>query len=77
MEARRGTKSAAELAARNSYGRLVAYLAVRSQDVAVAEDALGDAFLAALKTWPTSGVGPIVIGRQDRHAGGDGTAAAD
>ncbi|MDA0268614.1 MAG: sigma factor, partial [Cyanobacteria bacterium] len=56
MEARRGTKSAAELAARNSYGRLVAYLAVRSQDVAVAEDALGDAFLAALKTWPTSGV---------------------
>ncbi len=52
MDARR----AAELAARNSYGRLVAYLAVRSQDVAAAEDALGDAFLAALKTWPENGV---------------------
>jgi predicted RNA polymerase sigma factor len=52
MDARR----AAELAARNSYGRLVAYLAARSQDVAAAEDALGDAFLTALNTWPTSGV---------------------
>jgi hypothetical protein len=27
------------------------YLAARSQDVAAAEDALGDAFLFALKTW--------------------------
>ncbi|MEO1347201.1 MAG: DUF6596 domain-containing protein [Cyanobacteria bacterium J06635_15] len=52
MNARR----AAELAARNSYGRLVAYLATRSRDVAAAEDALGDAFLAALKTWPETGV---------------------
>ncbi len=49
-------RRAAELAARNSYGRLVAYLAVRSRDVAAAEDALGDAFLAALKTWTESGV---------------------
>ncbi|WP_017300168.1 RNA polymerase sigma factor [Nodosilinea nodulosa] len=52
MDARR----AAELAARNSYGRLVAYLAVRSRDVSAAEDALGDAFLAALKTWPSQGL---------------------
>jgi predicted RNA polymerase sigma factor len=52
MDARR----AAELAARNSYGRLIAYLAVRTRDVAAAEDALGDAFLAALKTWTESGV---------------------
>jgi RNA polymerase sigma-70 factor (ECF subfamily) len=52
MDARR----AAELAARNSYGRLVAYLAVQTRDVAAAEDALGDAFLAALKTWGESGV---------------------
>jgi RNA polymerase sigma-70 factor (ECF subfamily) len=52
MEARR----AAELAARNSYGRLVAYLAAKSRDVAAAEDALGDAFLSALKTWEESGV---------------------
>ena len=47
---------AAELAARTSYGRLVAYLAARSRDVAAAEDALGDAFAAALKTWPRIGV---------------------
>jgi RNA polymerase sigma-70 factor (ECF subfamily) len=52
MDARR----TAELAARNSYGRLVAYLAARSRDVAAAEDALGDAFLSALKTWAESGV---------------------
>ena len=52
MEARR----AAELAARNSYGRLVAYLAAQTRDVVAAEDALGDAFLSALKTWTESGV---------------------
>ena len=50
------TRGAAELAARASYGRLVAYLAARSRDVARAEDALGDAFLAALQTWPRDGV---------------------
>ncbi len=49
-------RRAAELAARNSYGRLVAYLAVRSQDISAAEDALGDAFLKALNTWPENGV---------------------
>lgn len=47
---------AAELAARNSYGRLVAYLAIQSRDLTVAEDALGDAFVAALKTWTERGV---------------------
>lgn len=46
----------AELAARNAYGRLVAYLAAQTRDVAAAEDALGDAFLVALKTWAESGV---------------------
>jgi predicted RNA polymerase sigma factor len=49
-------RQAAEFAARNSYGRLVAYLVARSQDVTAAEDALGDAFLAALKTWTVNGV---------------------
>ncbi len=52
MDARR----AAELAARNSYGRLAAYLAAQTRDVAAAEDALGDAFFKALKTWPDQGV---------------------
>lgn len=47
---------AAELAARASYGRLVAYLARRWRDVAAAEDALGDAFVAALTAWPRDGV---------------------
>lgn len=52
MEARR----AAELAARNAYGRLVAYLTAQTRDVMAAEDALGDAFLSALNTWSKSGV---------------------
>ena len=52
MDARR----AVERAARDSYGRLLAYLAARSRDVAAAEDALADAFAAALQNWPESGV---------------------
>ena len=47
---------AADAAARESYGRLVAYLSARSRDVAAAEDALGEAFRSALETWPRDGV---------------------
>ena len=47
---------AAERAARQSYGKLVAYLAAHTGDVAAAEDALADAFAAALANWPTRGV---------------------
>jgi RNA polymerase sigma-70 factor (ECF subfamily) len=47
---------AVEQAARESYGRLVAYLSARSRDVAAAEDALAEAFHAALATWPAGGV---------------------
>ena len=47
---------AAEVAVRASYGRLLAYLAASWRDVAAAEDALGDALLAALEAWPRSGV---------------------
>jgi len=47
---------AAQLAARESYGRLVAILAGRTRDVAQAEDALADAFAAALREWPLHGV---------------------
>ena len=39
---------AAEAVARRSYGKLVAFLAARTRDVAGAEDALSDAFAAAL-----------------------------
>jgi RNA polymerase sigma-70 factor (ECF subfamily) len=46
----------AERAARRSYGKLVAYLAARTSDVAGAEDSLSDAFAAALTDWPASGV---------------------
>ena len=45
-----------ERVARDSYSRLVAFLAARSRDVAAAEDALADAFQAALQTWPHAGV---------------------
>jgi RNA polymerase sigma-70 factor, ECF subfamily len=51
-----GPLTAAELLARESYGRLLAYLATRWRDVAAAEDALSDAFAAALENWPRSGV---------------------
>ncbi len=46
----------AELAARTSYGRMLAILASRSRDIAAAEDALAEAYLSALKTWPERGV---------------------
>jgi RNA polymerase sigma-70 factor, ECF subfamily len=47
---------AAERVARESFGRLVAFLAARTRDVAAAEDALSEAFAAALAQWPESGV---------------------
>jgi RNA polymerase sigma-70 factor, ECF subfamily len=47
---------AAERVARESFGRLVAFLAARTRDVAAAEDALSEAFAAALRQWPESGV---------------------
>ncbi len=50
------TGRAAEQAARQSYGRLVAYLARSWRDLAAIEDALGEAFARALATWPRSGV---------------------
>ena len=42
-------------AARESYGRLLAFLAATSRDVPAAEDALADAFAAALSVWPARG----------------------
>ncbi len=47
---------AIERAAVESYGRLLAFLAARSHDVAAAEDALADAFHSALASWPRDGV---------------------
>src|SRR6266404_1155137 len=45
-----------ERVARESYGRLVAYLSAHTRDVASAEDALSNALVAALTTWPQDGV---------------------
>jgi predicted RNA polymerase sigma factor len=47
---------AVERVARESYGRLVAYLSVHTHDLAAAEDALSEALLKALTAWPREGV---------------------
>lgn len=47
---------AIESVARESYGRLIAFLSSRTRDVAGAEDALADALVAALTTWPRDGI---------------------
>src|SRR4051794_6344573 len=49
-------RDAAEDIARRSYGKLVAYLSARTRDVAAAEDALAEAFAAALADWPAKGI---------------------
>lgn len=47
---------AVERIARESYGRLVSYLAAHTYDLTSAEDALSEALLAALTAWPRDGV---------------------
>jgi predicted RNA polymerase sigma factor len=48
-------RNTAEEVARRSYGKLIAFLAARTGDVAAAEDALSEAFAAALTSWPQKG----------------------
>jgi RNA polymerase sigma-70 factor (ECF subfamily) len=48
-------RSTADAVARRSYGKLVAFLAARTHDVAAAEDALSEAFASALADWPRNG----------------------
>jgi len=58
MNSREGgaqARSTVEAVARRSYGKLVAFLAARTRDVAAAEDALSEAFAAALADWPLKG----------------------
>src|SRR5262252_8663852 len=52
----REATSAAEAVARRSYGKLVAFLAARMGDVEAAEDALSEAFAAALTDWDAGGI---------------------
>lgn len=49
-------RATAEQVARTSYGKLVAFLAAETGNVAAAEDALSDAFAAALTDWPEKGI---------------------
>jgi RNA polymerase sigma-70 factor (ECF subfamily) len=49
-------RAVAARVARESYGKLVAYLAAASRDVPGAEDALAEAFASALAVWPKQGV---------------------
>jgi predicted RNA polymerase sigma factor len=55
MEGDERARSTADLVARRSYGKLVAFLVARTRDVAAAEDALSEAFAAALANWPLKG----------------------
>ena len=55
-EAEGAARAAATRVARESYGKLVAFLAARDRDIAAAEDALSDALAAALADWPRRGV---------------------
>ncbi|MEM9188118.1 MAG: DUF6596 domain-containing protein [Myxococcota bacterium] len=50
------SRHAVEMAARDSYGRLLAWLVSRCRDIALAEDVLADALEAALLSWPEKGV---------------------
>ncbi len=50
------TQARAEDVTRAAYGKLLAMIASRTGDIIAAEDALSDAFVAALKTWPERGI---------------------
>lgn len=49
-------RATAETVARQSYGKLVAFLASRTRDLAGAEDAMSEAFAAAIVDWSARGV---------------------
>src|ERR1043165_5786559 len=53
-----GGTAAVERVFREEYGRLIASLVRRSGDIDVAEEAAGEALVAALEKWPESGVPP-------------------
>jgi RNA polymerase sigma-70 factor, ECF subfamily len=56
ITAEQAAAQAAERAARESYGRLLAILSSRTRDIALCEDALSDAFAKALEQWLLNGV---------------------
>lgn len=54
-ESKAQARDTAERVARRSYGKLVAFLAAWTRDVAAAEDVLSEAFTLALAEWPLKG----------------------
>ncbi len=54
-QAQNQAHNVAEAVARSSRGKLLAFLAARSGDLAAAEDALAEAFASALSVWPQLG----------------------
>lgn len=56
LNASNAVHATAERAARDSYGRLLSWLAYQWRDVAAAEDALSTALAKALEHWPQQGV---------------------
>ena len=53
-----GGTAAVERVFREEYGRLIASLVRRFGDIDIAQEAAGEALVAALEKWPESGVPP-------------------
>src|SRR5207302_9036201 len=60
--ARRLNAAAVERVFREEYGRAVAVLVRRFGDIDIAEEAVQDAFVEAVKRWPDSGIPPSPAG---------------
>ncbi|MFD0678388.1 MULTISPECIES: RNA polymerase sigma factor [unclassified Paenibacillus] len=50
------THHVVENTVRDSYGRIISYLAVNWRDLEAVEDALADALVSALESWPQTGI---------------------
>ncbi|TBL80444.1 RNA polymerase sigma factor [Paenibacillus thalictri] len=50
------THDVVESTVRDSYGRIMSYLAVNWRDLEAVEDALADALVSALESWPRTGI---------------------
>ena len=52
----RAAAEAVALAARTAFGRVVSFVATRTSDLAAAEDAVAEALVEALRSWPRQGI---------------------
>lgn len=62
--------------ARDSYGKLIALLAAPTRDLALAEDALADAFEQALRVWGERGTAAVAERRGGRGGASGGSGVA-